>query len=113
MPAPAHGARLAVTGIPLGAYDHVVNGKPALDWVVERQCVKTDKDSGIANDANERAVETMKSPKYRLKRFLRAVTVSLEIMKIVRGLPKPDIAWNLLRADSELVVSCRLLPAIG
>lgn len=27
--------------------------KPALDWVVERQCVKTDKDSGIVNDANE------------------------------------------------------------
>ncbi|WP_218121118.1 type ISP restriction/modification enzyme [Nitrosomonas mobilis] len=31
----------------------MVNGKPALDWVVERQGVKTDKNSGITNDANE------------------------------------------------------------
>ena len=44
---------ITVTGIPLDAYDYVVNGKPALDWVVERQCVKTDKDSGIVNDAND------------------------------------------------------------
>jgi predicted helicase len=36
-----------------------VNGKSALDWVVERQCVKTDKDSGIVNDANAWALETM------------------------------------------------------
>jgi hypothetical protein len=29
-----------LTGIPLEAYDYIVNGKPALDWVVERQRVK-------------------------------------------------------------------------
>lgn len=34
---------ITLTGIPLEAYDYVINGKPALDWVVERQCVKTDK----------------------------------------------------------------------
>ncbi|MFN5745436.1 MAG: type ISP restriction/modification enzyme [Methylococcaceae bacterium] len=31
----------------------------ALDWVVERQCVKTDKDSGTVNDANDWANESM------------------------------------------------------
>lgn len=36
--------KITVKGIPLDAYEYVVNGKPALDWVVERQCVKTDKD---------------------------------------------------------------------
>jgi predicted helicase len=35
------------------AYDYVVNGKTALDWVVERQCVRTDKASGIVNNAND------------------------------------------------------------
>ena len=57
-----YNAKITVTGIPLGACDYVVNGKPALDWVVERQCVKTDKDSGIVNDtndANDWAIETM------------------------------------------------------
>ena len=39
--------KISLTGIPVEAYDYVVNGKPALDWVVERQGVKTDKDSVI------------------------------------------------------------------
>ena len=79
--------RIAVKGIPLAAYEYVVNGKPALDWVVERQCVKTDKDSGIVNDANDWAVETMGNARYPLELFLRVVTVSLETMKVVKGLP--------------------------
>lgn len=79
--------KITLTGIPLAAYDYVVNGKPALDWVVERQSVKTDKASGIVNDANDWAVETMGNPRYPLELFCRVVTVSLETMKIVRGLP--------------------------
>ena len=83
--------KITLTGIPLAAYDYIVNGKPALDWVVERQCVKTDKDSGIVNDANDWAVETVGNPKYPLELFMRVVTVSLETMKIVNSLPKLDI----------------------
>lgn len=30
-----------LTDFPLETYDDFVNGKPALDWVVERQSVKT------------------------------------------------------------------------
>ena len=82
-----YNAKITLTGIPLGAYDYIVNGKPALDWVVERQCVKTDKDSGIVNDANDWAVDTMKNPRYPLELFQRVITVSLETMKIVGGLP--------------------------
>lgn len=83
--------KITVTGIPLAAYEYVVGGKPALDWVVDRQCVKTDKASGIVNDANDWAIETMKNPKYPLELFLRVVTVSLETMKIVKSLPPLDI----------------------
>lgn len=83
--------KITLTGIPLEAYDYVVNGKPALDWVVERQCVKTDKASGIVNDANDWATETMNNPRYPLDLFARVVTVSLETMKIVNALPKLDI----------------------
>ncbi len=84
--------KITVTGIPLEAYDYVVNGKPALDWVVERQCVSTHKDSGIVNDANDWAVDTMNNPRYPLELFLRVITVSLETMKIVRALPPLDIS---------------------
>lgn len=83
--------RITVSGIPLEAYDYVVNGKPAIDWVVERQCVKTDKASGIVNDANAWAVETMHNPKYPLELIGNVVRVSVETMRIVRGLPRLDI----------------------
>jgi predicted helicase len=86
-----YNARITVRGIPLQAYEYVVNGKPALDWIVERQCVKTDKASGIVNDANDWATETMNNPRYPLELFLRVITVSLETMKIVKALPVLDI----------------------
>ena len=73
------------------AYDYVVNGKPALEWVMERQAVTTDKKSGIVNDANLWATETMDNAKYPLELFQRVITVSLETMKIVNALPKLDI----------------------
>lgn len=82
---------ITIQDIPLEAYDYVVNGKPALEWVMERQCVKTDTASGITNDANDYANETMNDPEYPLKLFQRVITVSLETIKIVKSLPKLDI----------------------
>ena len=83
--------KITLSGIPLEAYDYIVNGKPALDWVVERQCVKIDKDSGIVNDANLWATETVGDATYPLKLFQRVITVSLETVKIVRALPQLSI----------------------
>ncbi len=83
--------RITLKGIPEAAWDYVVNGKAALDWVMERQAVRTDKASGIVNDANDWAIETMGNPKYPLELFQRVVTVSLETQKIVNALPALDI----------------------
>jgi predicted helicase len=58
---------------------------------MERLGVKADKDSGIVNDANVYANETTNDPRYPFDLFRRVITVSLETMKIVRGLPKLDI----------------------
>jgi predicted helicase len=77
--------------IPAEAYDYVVNGKPAIEWMMDRQVVKTDKASGLINDANDWAVETMGNARYPLELLLRVVTVSLESMKLVRRLPALDI----------------------
>ncbi len=79
---------ITLTEIPLRAYDYVVNGKPALDWVMDRQCVKTDKASGIVNDANAYANETMGNPAYPLELFERVITVSMKTLDIVERLPK-------------------------
>ncbi|HBS26246.1 MAG TPA: damage-inducible protein, partial [Gammaproteobacteria bacterium] len=82
---------ITMTEIPLRAYEYVVNGKSALDWVMERQCVKVDKASGITNDANRYANETVGNPAYPLELFQRVITVSLRTLDIVDGLPKLDI----------------------
>lgn len=83
---------ITVRGIPEEAWDYVVNGRPALQWVMERQCVKTHKASGIVSDANRYAIETVGDPRYPLDLLLRVITVSLETMKIVRGLPEVSVA---------------------
>ena len=83
--------RITIKGIPEAAWDYVVNGKAALDWVMERQAVRTDKASGIVNDANDWATETMGNPKYPLELFLRVVTVSLKTQGIVNALPALNI----------------------
>lgn len=82
---------ITMQNIPLEAYDYVVNGKPALEWVMERQVVKQDKASGIVNDANDYANETVGDPRYPMQLFQRVITVSLETMRIVNGLPELEI----------------------
>ena len=59
--------------------------------MIERHGVRIDKASGISNDANDWAIETMNNPRYPLELLLRVITVSLETMKIVRSLPKLEI----------------------
>ncbi|ACS51100.1 helicase/methyltransferase [Bartonella grahamii as4aup] len=86
-----YNSNIIMTDIPLEAYKYIVNGRPALEWVMGRQCVKTDKKSGIVNDANRYAVETVGNPAYPLELFQRVITVSLETMKIVKSLPKLEI----------------------
>ena len=82
---------ITMIDVPLEAYDYVVNGKPALEWVMERQVVKADKKSGIVNDANDYANETVGDPRYPLDLFRRVITVSLQTMKIVNSLPKLEL----------------------
>lgn len=79
-----------VRGIPLEAYDYIVNGKSAIEWVMERYAVTTDKDSGIVNDPNLWC-EEHDDPEYILNLLLRVVTVSVETVKIVNSLPPMEI----------------------
>lgn len=82
---------ITINNVPLAAYDYVVNGKPAIEWVIDRQAVTTHKESGITNDANDWAIETMNNPKYPLELLLRVIQISLSTMKIVKKLPRLDI----------------------
>ncbi len=79
-------ADITLTKIPLEAYEYVVNGKPAIEWIIERYQVTRDKDSGIVNDPNDWSREHTE-PRYIVDLIKRLVRVSIETMKIVKGLP--------------------------
>ena len=78
---------IAIHNIPTEAYDYVVNGKSAIEWVMDRYAVTTHKDSGIKNDPNLWAREQGK-PRYILDLLLSIIHVSLETHRIVAGLPE-------------------------
>lgn len=80
---------IRLSNIPLDAYEYVVNGRSALEWIMDRYQIRVDKASGIVNDPNDWAAEHNK-PRYILDLLLSIVTVSLETNKIVVGLPKLD-----------------------
>lgn len=82
-----YNAGITIEHIPLEAYDYVVNGKSAIEWIMERYAVSINKDSLIKNDPNDWSAEH-NDEKYIFNLLLRIITVSLETMKIVHTLPK-------------------------
>ncbi len=82
---------ITISDIPLDAYKYVVNGKSAIEWVMDRQTISTDKDSGLVKDANDYARQTKNSPVYPLQLLLCVITVSIETLKITRNLPKMEV----------------------
>ena len=82
-----YNARITIGNIPEEAYDYVVNGKSAIEWIMERYAITTDKKSGIKNDPNLWSREQQK-PRYILDLLLSIIHVSLETQKIVATLPK-------------------------
>ena len=81
-----YNSHITLRGIPPEAFEYVVNGKPALEWVMERYQVTIDKDSGIKNDPNDWSREH-KQPRYIIDLVKRVVRVSVETVKIVKSLP--------------------------
>lgn len=79
--------QITIKNIPLEAYGYVINGRSAIEWIMERYRVKIDKDSQIKNDPNDWAREH-NDPRYILDLLLSIITVSLETVKIVNSLPK-------------------------
>lgn len=77
---------LTIHGIPLRAYEYVVNGKSAIGWLIDRYKVTTDKKSGIVNDPNEYSDD----PRYIVDLVERVITVSMRTLDIVDGLPPLD-----------------------
>ena len=79
---------LTLRGIPEEAQRYVVGPRSALDWLIDRYRVRTDKPSGIVNDPNDWGLELdPPQPDYIPTLIKRIVTVSLETMRLVDSLP--------------------------
>ncbi len=69
---------ITITKIPQKAFDYVVNGKSAIDWVIERYQKTTDKDSLIENNPNHYA-----GGKYVFELLCRVITLSVKSVDLI------------------------------
>lgn len=83
--------KITITNIPEKAYEYVVNGKSAIEWIMERYAVTVDQKSGITNNPNDWATEHDK-PRYILDLLLSVINVSVQTVDIVNNLPEVD--WD-------------------
>ncbi len=79
-------SQIVLENTPAVAYEYQVNGKSAIEWVMEGYAITTHKDSGIKNDPNDWANE-VGNPRYILDLLLSVIRLSVETVEIVRGLP--------------------------
>ncbi|WP_190990032.1 type ISP restriction/modification enzyme [Pseudarthrobacter sulfonivorans] len=93
-----YNANVTLEGIPAEVSDYQVNGKSAIEWIIDRYQVTTHKDSQITNDPNDYCLEVA-DPRYIIDLIKRIVTVSLETNKIVAGLPALEILPALETAE--------------
>ncbi|WP_208397490.1 DEAD/DEAH box helicase [Helicobacter pylori] len=69
---------IAITKIPQKAFDYVVNGKSAIDWVIERYSITKDKDSLIENNPNHYA-----GGKYIFELLCRVIKLSEKSVDLI------------------------------
>ncbi len=69
---------IAITKIPKKAFDYVVNGKSAIDWVIEHYKKTTDKDSKIKNNPND-----YKGGKYVFELLCRVIKLSEKSVDLI------------------------------
>lgn len=81
--------KITISNIPEKAYEYIINGKSAIEWIMERYAVTVDKKSGIENDPNDWCKE-VNDEKYIFNLLLRIINVSIQTVDIINSLPKLD-----------------------
>ncbi|EGP5297502.1 DEAD/DEAH box helicase [Enterococcus faecium] len=78
---------ITLSNIPEKAYGYIVNGKSAVEWIMDQYKVKLDNSSGIVDDPNSYSED----PKYILNLLLSIITVSMETLELIEKLPSFEI----------------------
>ena len=78
---------IKIKNIPLEAYDYQVNGKSAIEWIMERYAVTMNEDNQIENNPNLWCEEN-KKPRYILDLLLSVISLSIKTNELIKKLPK-------------------------
>ncbi|NMV49677.1 DEAD/DEAH box helicase [Lactobacillus reuteri] len=78
---------ITISNIPDKAYEYIVNGRSAIEWIMDQYRVKTDKKSGITDDPNDYSDD----PKYIFNLLLRIINVSVQTVDLINQLPKFEV----------------------
>lgn len=78
---------ITISNIPEKAYEYIVNGRPAIEWIMNQYQVKVDKKSGIKDDPNCYSSDEM----YIFNLLLRVINVSIQTIDLVNSLPPLEI----------------------
>ena len=78
---------ITIRNIPDKAYEYIVNGRSAIEWIMDQYQVKTDKKTGITDNPNDFSDD----PKYIFNLLLRIINVSVQTVDLVNRLPKLEI----------------------
>ncbi|MHB1679401.1 MAG: type ISP restriction/modification enzyme [bacterium] len=95
---------ITLSDIPLEAYDYIVNGKSAIEWIMDRYQVSIHKDSHIKNDPND-YLEEIRDYEYIVNLLKKIINVSVKSVGIVSELSKYSILDNEDKSkDSRKVI---------
>lgn len=82
-----YNGNITIENIPAKAYEYIVNGKSAIEWIMERYQITIDKASQIKNDPNDWSREH-DNPTYIFDLLLSVINLSVQTVDIVNNLPK-------------------------
>lgn len=82
-----YNGNITIENIPAKAYEYIVNGKSAIEWIMERYAITQDKKSLIVNDPNDWSKEH-ENPTYIFDLLLSIINVSTQTVDIINSLPK-------------------------
>lgn len=85
-----YNGNITIENIPAKAYEYIVNGKSAIEWIMERYAITQDSKSLIINDPNTWSREH-NNPTYIFDLLLSVINLSVQTVDIVNSLPKLNL----------------------
>ena len=74
---------IRIKNIPARVYEYIINGKSAVEWIMERYAVTTDKASGITDNPNDYGDE-----KYIFNLLISVMSISLKTLDFIDSIPE-------------------------